>query len=42
MVVALEEMKNYLRVDFEDDDVLLSGIIAQSQQLCVDIARTSR
>lgn len=41
MVVTLEEMKNYLRVDFEDDDVLLSGIIAQSQQLCVDIARLS-
>lgn len=39
MVVTLEEMKNYLRVDFEDDDALLSGIIAQSQQLCVDIAR---
>ena len=34
MVVTLEEMKNYLRVDFEDDDALLSGIIAQSQQLC--------
>lgn len=34
-------MKNYLRVDFEDDDALLSGIIAQSQQLCVDIARLS-
>lgn len=41
MVVTLEEMKNYLRVDFEDDDALLSGIIAQSQQLCVDIARLS-
>lgn len=39
MVVTLEEMKNYLRVDFEDDNALLSGIIAQSQQLCVDIAR---
>lgn len=41
MVVTLEEMKNYLRVDFEDDDALLSGIIVQSQQLCVDIARLS-
>ena len=39
MVVTLEEMKNYLRVDFSDDDALLSGIIAQSQQICVDISR---
>ena len=29
-VVTLEEMKNYLRVDFDDDDALLEGIIAQS------------
>ena len=39
MVVTLEEMKNYLRVDFDDDDVLLKGIIEQSQQLCMDVAR---
>ena len=41
MVVTLEEMKNYLRVDFDDDDALLEGIIAQSQQICVDISRLS-
>ena len=39
MVVTLEEMKNYLRVDFTDDDALLDGIIAQSQQICMDVAR---
>ena len=39
MVVTLEEMKNYLRVDFDDDDALLEGIIAQSQQICMDVAR---
>ena len=39
-VVSLEEMKNYLRVDFDDDDALLEGIIVQSQQICmVDVAR---
>lgn len=27
-VVSLDEMKNYLRVDFDDDDALLEGIIA--------------
>lgn len=40
MVVTLEEMKNYLRVDFEDDDALLSGLIGQAQRLCMDVART--
>ena len=39
MVVTLEEMKNYLRVDFDDDDALLEGIIVQSQQICMDVAR---
>ena len=38
-VVSLEEMKNYLRVDFDDDDALLEGIIVQSQQICLDVAR---
>ena len=41
MVVALEEMKNYLRVDFEDDDALLGDIISQSEQICMDVARIS-
>ena len=40
-VVSLEEMKNYLRVDFDDDDALLEGIIVQSQQICMDVARFS-
>lgn len=38
-VVTLEEMKNYLRVDFEDDDALLSGLIVQAQQICLDVSR---
>ena len=38
-VVSLEEMKNYLRVDFDDDDALLEGIIVQSQQICMGVAR---
>lgn len=40
MVVTVEEMKNYLRVDYEDDDALLSGIITQAQQICMDVARS--
>ena len=41
MIVTLEEMKNYLRVDYDDDDALLEGIIVQSQQICMDVARVS-
>lgn len=40
MVVTLEEMKNYLRVDYEDDDALLVGLIGAAQNLCMDVART--
>lgn len=29
-MVSLEEMKNYLRVDHEDDDALISHLIAAS------------
>ena len=32
MIVTVKEMKNYLRVDFDDDDVLLSDLIEQGQQ----------
>lgn len=32
-------MKNYLRVDHEDDDRLLSDLIEQGQQICMDVAR---
>lgn len=39
MVIALEEMKNYLRIDFEDDDRLLENLITASKNLCMDIAR---
>ena len=39
MLVTLEEMKQYLRVDFADDDDLLTHFIASGQKLCMDIAR---
>lgn len=39
MVVTVEEMKNYLRVDFDEDDSLLSGMISQAQQMCMDVVR---
>jgi len=38
-VVDLEEMKNYLRVDFDNDDELIAAVIETAQKLCMDIAR---
>ncbi len=40
MIVTLEEMKQYLRVDYPDDDALLGDIIHAAQQICMDVART--
>ena len=40
MLVTLEEMKQYLRVDFEDDDALIESLIIAGQKLCMDILRT--
>ena len=39
MVVTLDEMKKYLRVDFEYDDTLLRNIMESAQALCMDVAR---
>ena len=37
--LTLEEMKNYLRVDHEEDDGLLADLMKASEKLCMDIAR---
>ena len=39
LAVTVDEMKNYLRVDFEDDDALIGDLIRQGQQICMDVAR---
>ncbi|MCD7712632.1 MAG: head-tail connector protein [Firmicutes bacterium] len=39
-VVTLDEMKVYLRVDYEDEDSLIEDLIAASGKLCMDILRT--
>lgn len=39
MVVTLNEMKNYLRVDYDEDDALIGNIIGASECLCMDVAR---
>ena len=40
MMVTLEEMKNYLRVDYEDDDALIENLIAAAKRQFKDILRT--
>lgn len=42
MVVTLEEMKNYLRVDFDEDDNLITNFIEASEKICMDIIRTDK
>lgn len=39
-IVSLEEMKEYLRVDYEDDDRLITQLLSVAEQICMDIVRT--
>ena len=40
MAVALEEMKNYLRVDYDDDDSLIGSLLQSAEKICMDVIRT--
>lgn len=40
MIVTLEEMKQYLRVDFPDDDSLIEYLLSSAEKICMDIMRT--
>ena len=40
MIVSLKEVKNYLRIDFDDDNKLLYQLIETAQKLCMEIVRT--
>ena len=40
MIVSVEEMKNYLRVDYDEDDGLIENYITSAERLCMDILRT--
>ena len=35
----LQEVKQYLRIDFEDDDTLLLSLISTAKQLVMDVGR---
>lgn len=39
MIVTVDEMKTYIRVDTSDDDTLLEEIIAAAQKQCMDVVR---
>ena len=40
MLVTLEEMKNYLRVDDSEDDGLITTLLASAERMCLDVLRT--
>ena len=40
MAVTMKEMKNYLRVDSDEDDTLIQHLIASAERLCMDIMQT--
>ncbi len=39
MLVSLAEIKQYLRVNFDDDDALLEQLLTTAQELCMAVAR---
>ena len=40
MIVSLKEVKNYLRIDYDDDNKLLYQLIDTAQKLCAEIVRS--
>lgn len=38
-MIQLEEVKNYLRVDTDEDDELITSLISSAKNLCISIAR---
>ena len=39
MLVTLEEAKEYLRVDYNDENTLIMNLLSSAQKLCMDIVR---
>ena len=39
MLVSLAEIKQYLRINYDDDDALLEQLLATAQELCMAVSR---
>ena len=39
MLMELEAVKNYLRVDTDEEDGLITGLSQSAEKLCMDVAR---
>ena len=39
-MVTLDEMKSYLRVDYDDDESLIQNLLEAAKKQCKDILRT--
>lgn len=42
MIATVNEMKTYLRVDFDDDDDLIASLINTAEELVADVIRIPR
>lgn len=40
-MITLKEAKNYLRVDYDEDDRLIQNLLSTSKQLVMDVGRMS-
>ena len=40
-MITLKEAKNYLRVDYDEDDKLIQNLLITSKQLVMDVGRMS-
>ena len=38
-MVTLQEAKNYLRVDYSEDDKLIQDLLLTAKKLCMDVGR---
>lgn len=39
MIVTLDEAKEYLRIDIDDEDATVENLLKSAQNLCMDVAR---
>lgn len=42
MLVTLREVKNYLRIDTDDEDEVVASLMQNAETLCKDVARVER